>query len=122
MEENSDIFLADGDALMYLTGPMHKKYSTAFIWGHLFSTYVSYDRFFNHPPTCAHMYTFRVTPFCVRDFIDLILSCPILASFVIVFSYCCTLEIQELMFLSQTLTTSWHLIQFPVAYLGRFFR
>ena len=30
------------------------------------------------PPPCTHMYTFRVTPFCVRDFIDLILSSPIL--------------------------------------------
>ena len=33
MEENNDIFLAGGDALVYLAGPMHKKY--------LFSTYVS---------------------------------------------------------------------------------
>ena len=39
--------------------------------------------------------------------------------FTMVFSYCFTSEIQELMFLSQTLTTSWHLIQFPVGYLGR---
>ena len=45
-----------------------------------------------------------------------------LYSFAIVSSYCFTSEIQELMFLSQTLTTSWHLIQFPVAYLGRPFR
>ena len=50
---------------MNLAGPMHKKYSTRFVWGHLFSTYVSYDRFFN-------------PPFSVRDFIDLILSSPIL--------------------------------------------
>ena len=41
MEENNDIFLADGDALVYLAGPMHKKYSTEFVWGHPFSTYVS---------------------------------------------------------------------------------
>ena len=41
MEENNDIFLAGGDALVYLTGPMHKKYSTTFVWGHSFSTYVS---------------------------------------------------------------------------------
>ena len=39
MEENSDISLAGGDALMYLTGPMH-KYSTTFVFGHPFSTYV----------------------------------------------------------------------------------
>ena len=47
MEENNDIFLAGGDALVYLAGPMHKKYSTTFVWGHPFSTYVSYDQFFN---------------------------------------------------------------------------
>ena len=45
-----------------------------------------------------------------------------LCSFAIIVSYCFTSEIQELMFLSQTLTTSWHLIQFPVAYLRRPFR
>ena len=44
-----------------------------------------------------------------------------LCSFSIVSSYCLSSEIQELMFLSQILTTSWHLIQFPVAYLGRLF-
>ena len=43
MEENSDIFLAGGDALVYLAEPMHKKYSTRFVCGHPFSTYVSYD-------------------------------------------------------------------------------
>ena len=31
MEENNDIFLAGGDALVYLVKAMHKKYST-FIW------------------------------------------------------------------------------------------
>ena len=62
MEENSDIFLGGGDALVYLTRSMHKKYSTTFVWGHPFSTYVSYDLFFH--------------PFCVRDFIDLVLSSP----------------------------------------------
>ena len=41
MEEN--IFLAGGDALVYLAGRMHKKYSTTFVWGHPFSTYVYYD-------------------------------------------------------------------------------
>ena len=29
----NDIFLAGDDALGYLAGPMHKKYSMAFIWG-----------------------------------------------------------------------------------------
>ena len=43
-EENNDIFLASGDALVYLAEPVHKKYSTTFFGGHPFSTYVSYDR------------------------------------------------------------------------------
>ena len=57
MEENSDIFLAGGDALVYLAKPMHKKYSTKFVWRHPFSTYVSHDQFFNYPSpvrTCTH--------------------------------------------------------------------
>ena len=37
MEENNDILIAVGDALVYLAGPMHKKS----IPQHLFSTYVS---------------------------------------------------------------------------------
>ena len=32
MEENNDILLAGGDALVYLAGPMHKKYSATFVW------------------------------------------------------------------------------------------
>ena len=75
------------------------------------------------------MHSFRVTPappLCVCDFINLILSFQFdilhFGSFAIVFSYCFTSEIQESVFLSQKLTTSWHLIQFPVAYLGRPFR
>ena len=44
LEENNDIFLAGGDALVFLAEPMHKKYSATFAWGHPFSTYVSYDR------------------------------------------------------------------------------
>ena len=31
MEGNNDTFLDGDDALRYLTGPMHKKYSTTFI-------------------------------------------------------------------------------------------
>ena len=50
MEENNDIFLVGNDALVYLAGPMHKKYSTTFVWVHPFSTYVSYDGFFNPLP------------------------------------------------------------------------
>ena len=53
MEENSDIFLAGGDALVYLAEPMHKKYSTRFVCGHPFSTYVSYDWFSNPLPLYA---------------------------------------------------------------------
>ena len=45
MEENNDIFLAGGDVLVYLAGPMHKKYSTTFVWGHPFSNYVSWIDF-----------------------------------------------------------------------------
>ena len=44
-EENNDTVLAGGDALVYLGRPIHKKYSTTFVWDHPFSTYVSYDRF-----------------------------------------------------------------------------
>ena len=31
MEEKNDIFLAGGDALVCLTGPMHKKYYITFV-------------------------------------------------------------------------------------------
>ena len=31
MEESNDIFLAGGNALVYLTGPMHKKRSATFV-------------------------------------------------------------------------------------------
>ena len=47
MEENNDIFLLGSDALVCLAKPVHKKYSTTFARGDPFSTYVSYDRFFN---------------------------------------------------------------------------
>ena len=47
MEENNDIFLTGGNALVHLAKPMHKEYSTKFVWGHPFSTYVSFDLFFN---------------------------------------------------------------------------
>ena len=43
MEENNNIFLAGGDALVYLAKLMHKNYSTKLFWGHPFSTYVFYD-------------------------------------------------------------------------------
>ena len=41
MEGNNNIFIAGGDALVYMAGPMHKKYSATFVWGHPLSTYVS---------------------------------------------------------------------------------
>ena len=41
MEKNNDIFLADGDALVYLVKPMHKKYSAIFVLNHPFNMYVS---------------------------------------------------------------------------------
>ena len=41
LEENNDIFLAGGDALVYLAEPMHKKHSTTFAWCHyLVRTYL----------------------------------------------------------------------------------
>ena len=78
MEENNNIFLAEGDVLVYLAGPVHKKYSTTFAWDNPFRTYGFYDRFFNtlSPPSTPR-YAFRVIPFCACDFIDLILSLPI---------------------------------------------
>ena len=42
MEVNNDVLLAGADALVYLAKPMHKEYSTTFVWGHLFSTYIPY--------------------------------------------------------------------------------
>ena len=41
MEENSDIFLAGGDALLQLAEAMHKKSSINIVWGHPFSKYIS---------------------------------------------------------------------------------
>ena len=58
MEENNDIFLASGDALVYLTGPVNKKYFTTFVWRHPFSAYVSHDRYFKEGPLvriCTHL-------------------------------------------------------------------
>ena len=56
MEENDAIFLTAGDALVYLAKPLFKKYSITFVWGYPFSTYVSYDQFFNHPSLCAPLH------------------------------------------------------------------
>ena len=62
MEENNDIFLAGGDALVYLAESMQKRYFWKFIWGHLFSTYVSYDRFFNSPLPYAPLHILYDSP------------------------------------------------------------
>ena len=43
-EENNDIFVAGGDALVYLAELMHKKYSASFVWDHPLITYISYER------------------------------------------------------------------------------
>ena len=45
MEENIDIFLAGGDALVYMAGPMHKKIFHNILFGaiHLVRTYLRTD-------------------------------------------------------------------------------
>ena len=62
MEENNDIFLTGGDALVYLAEPMHKKFSTKFVWRYPFSTYLSYDRSFNLRPLYAPVHIFDDPP------------------------------------------------------------
>ena len=62
MEENNDIFLAGGDALVYLAEPTHKKYSATFVCVHPFSTYVSYDQFFNSLPLYASLHILDDSP------------------------------------------------------------
>ena len=71
MEENNDDCRTVGDALVYLAGPTHKKYSTTFVWGHPFSTYVSQDRFFNPP---SPLYALRVTVTAVELFQKILLN------------------------------------------------
>ena len=48
-------FLGDGDALVYLAGPIRNKYFTTIVSGYPFITYVSYDRFFS-PPSPLYAY------------------------------------------------------------------
>ena len=62
MEGSKGIFLVGDDALGYLAGPIYKKYSMTFIWGHPFRTCGSYERFFDpsHIPSFAQIYAFRV--------------------------------------------------------------
>ena len=56
MEENNGISLAVDYALVYLVIPLHKKYSTTFVWDHSFSMYVSYDRWW--PPPFLQLRTY----------------------------------------------------------------
>ena len=50
MGENNDIFLAGGDALVYMAGPMHKKISQHLFEAiHLVRTYLRTD--FSTPST-----------------------------------------------------------------------
>ena len=62
MEENNDIFLAGGDVLVYLAGPMHKKNIPQHLFGtiHLVRTYLKTDFSITSPST--HLYTFWMTP------------------------------------------------------------
>ena len=62
MEENIDIILTVGDALVYLAGPMHKKNIPQHLFGaiHLVHTYLRTNVSIPTPP-CKHMYAFRVT-------------------------------------------------------------
>ena len=62
MKENNNIFLAGSNAIVYLTKPVYKGYSTTFVWDHPFNTYVSYDQFFNPCSPNTHLYTFWMTP------------------------------------------------------------
>ena len=56
MEENNNISLGGGDALVYLAGPMHKKCSTTFVWDHPFArTYLMTD--FSTPLPIARICT-----------------------------------------------------------------
>ena len=69
MEENNDVFLVDGDVLVYLIEPMHKKYFITFAWGYPFSAYVSYNRFFNPLPLYPPVHNLDEplrSPSCVR--------------------------------------------------------
>ena len=69
MEENNDIFLAGGDALVYLAKPMHKKYSTIFVWSNPLIRYVSYDQMFTPLPLYAPVHNLNVplqSSNCVR--------------------------------------------------------
>ena len=65
MEENNDTLLAGGDALMYLTEPTHKKYSTKMFWAiHLVRTYLMTDFSI---PLLLHLSRLSVILLCFHD-------------------------------------------------------
>ena len=76
-EENNDIFLASGDALVYLAVTKHKIYSIAFFLVHTFIQYVRIlGSIFQTPPPpptttlllCKPIYAFTVTVSAVELF------------------------------------------------------
>ena len=79
--ENSDIFLAYGGALVYLAEPMHKKYSTRFVWGHPLSIHLMTD--FSTPSLLyTYVHICSNPPFSYKiSSISLIPSSPSLALF-----------------------------------------
>ena len=75
MEGNNYIFLGGGDALVYLAGPMHKKYSTMFRAIHLVRTYLRINFSTSPPPPpCKHMNALRVTVTAVGLFQKILLN------------------------------------------------
>ena len=78
MEENNDISLAGTDALVYWPEQGTKNIPQHLFGAiHLVLTYLMTN--FSTPlPRCKHKYASSVTPFCLCDFIDLILSSTIL--------------------------------------------
>ena len=67
MEENNSIFLAAGDALVYLAVQCTKNIPQyLFVAIHLVRTYLRTD--FQPPLPCKHMFAFRVTVYAVGLF------------------------------------------------------
>ena len=126
MERNCGIFLAGDDALGYLAKPNHKIFQDIILGIHLVRADLMSNFSILPTSSLARMYFFRVPPSCAYAILS-IWCTPLpfwLCSFARVSSNCFTSEIQKFMtslvfFLSQTPTTSWHLIQFPLTCLGR---
>ena len=77
MKENNDISLAGTAALVYWPEQGTKNIPQHLFGIHLVLTYLMTN--FSTPlPRCKHKYASSVTPFCLCDFIDLILSSTIL--------------------------------------------